>query len=59
MLCDFRDPVEWVCQDCGETKPISRFPRNIVQPDGISVRCYVCSQEWKRYRAFERELEGR
>lgn len=44
------------CQDCGEELPIDSFPRNIVQPDGFSVRCVPCSQVWRRRRALEREM---
>lgn len=44
------------CWDCGAELPIGSSPRNIVQPDGLSVRCYPCSAAWRRCRALEREM---
>lgn len=44
------------CEDCGEEKPIGSFPRNIVQPDGLSVRCHPCSAAWHKHRALQREM---
>ncbi|GAA4942216.1 hypothetical protein GCM10023238_05050 [Streptomyces heliomycini] len=45
-------PGEKVCQDCGEEKSISQFPRNIVQPDGFLFGATPAPQSLAQARAF-------
>lgn len=36
------------CSRCGETKPVSDFPRNREKKDGLHSRCRVCANEASR-----------
>jgi hypothetical protein len=39
------------CPDCGETKIVSEFPKNIDKPGGYARKCKRCTNyDWQRYR---------
>ena len=39
------------CPDCGETKVVSEFPKNIDRPGGYARKCKKCTNtDWRRYR---------
>ena len=48
----FDADVPKVCQSCGESKPLSEFPKNRTDRSGINRVCHVCNRA--KARAWER-----
>lgn len=43
------DPNKKVCTRCwGDPKPVSEFYKNRSRPDGLSVWCKECNNNWQR-----------
>lgn len=59
-----RVPAVKVCRHCGETKPVSAFPRNRATRDGLSSWCRLChyaatrkTKQTRRAEYYRREKE--
>ena len=50
------------CPKCGETKPVSEFPKRRASPDGLNTYCKTCSnsisKEFHRKRPFYQTFNG-